>query len=130
MSLIMTVTDNGINLARDGYSGANNPKLLYVAVGSGTNAPTTSDTALQNETFRKLITSYTNGSTGIIIVTLYIAQTDAVGLDIEEVGVYGGNTAAPTLNSGVLVARALYPHGIKANTESINLQCTIPITRS
>lgn len=130
MSITMTVTDGGLNLARDGYSGANNPKLLYVAVGSGTNTPTNGDTILQTEVFRKVITAYTNGSTGIIIVTLYLAQTDAVGKDIEEIGIFGGNSASAALNSGVLVARALYPHGIKGNAESINLQCNIPVTRS
>ena len=127
MAISMVVTNSGLNLLRDGLSGANNPKLLYIAVGSGTAAPSTGDTALGNETFRKAITAFTNGTNGEVTATLYLAQNDAVGLDIEEIGIYGGSAASATLGSGVLFARALYPHGIKVNTESINLPCDITL---
>lgn len=128
-TLTMTVTDAGLNLVRDGFSGANNPKITYVAVGSGMTAPADGDTTLGTELFRKAVTSYTNNGTGGIIVTLYLSQSDAVGQDIEEVGVFAGSTASATLGSGVLVARALFGHGNKSDTESINLQCNIPIGR-
>lgn len=127
MAISMTLTDDGRNLLRDALSGAQNPKLLYVAIGSGTSAPATGDTQLGSEFFRKAITSYTPGSTGDILVTLYLSQSDAVGQDIEEVGIFGGSTATPALNSGVLFARALYSHPNKTNTESINLQCDIQL---
>lgn len=125
MAITMTVTNAGLNMLRDGFSGANNPKLLYIAVGSGTSTPAAGNTALGNETFRKAITAFTTGGTGEIIATLYLAQNDAVGLDIEEVGIFGGSGASSTLGSGVLFAQALFAHGIKSNTESINLQCDI-----
>lgn len=129
MAITMTVTDDGLNLVRDALSGANNAKLTYIAVGSGMTAPADGDTAMGNELFRKAVTSYTNNGTGGIIVTLYLSQSDAVGMDIEEVAVFGGSTASTTLGSGVLVARALFGHGSKSGTESINLQCSIPIGR-
>lgn len=127
MAITMTITNAGLNLLRDGLSGANNPKLLYIAVGSGTNTPSVGDTALGNELFRKTITAFTNGTNGEVIATLYLAQNDAVGMDIEEVGIFGGGSASTTLGSGVLFARAIYSHGTKANTESINLPCDITL---
>lgn len=125
MAITMTITDAGKNMRRDAYSGANNCKLSYVSVGSGTNTPSSGDTALGNEVFRKAVTAYTNGGTGELLVTLYLAQTDAVGQDIEEIGIWGGNTASTAIGSGVLFARARYSHGTKSGTESINLQCDI-----
>lgn len=127
MAITMTLTDAGRNLLRDSLSGANNPKLTYIALGSGMTAPLTSDTQLGAEFFRKAVTSYTTGGTGEILVTLYLSQTDAVGQDIEEVGIYGGSTATTAFNSGVLFARALFSHGNKSDTESINLQCDIQL---
>lgn len=127
MAITMTLTDAGRNLLRDSLSGAQNPKLLYVAIGSGMTAPAAGDTQLGSEFFRKAITSYTTGGTGEILVTLYLSQSDAVGQDIEEVGIFGGGDATTTLNSGVLFARALYSHSTKTDTESINLQCDIQL---
>lgn len=129
MALTMTITDDGLDLVRDGFSGANNPKLMYIAVGSGMTTPADGDTTMGNELFRKAVTSFTNNGTGGLIATLYLSQSDAVGMDIEEVAVFGGSTASTALGSGVMVARALFGHGNKSDTESINLQCSIPIGR-
>lgn len=124
----IVITSAGLNLLRDGVSGANNSKFLYFAVGSSSTAPSVSDTQLGAETFRKAVTSYTNGgSTGEIIVSAYLGPTDAVGLDIEEVGVFGGNAATTALNSGVLIAHGLFSHNPKTGTESIVLQFDLTI---
>ena len=112
-------TNAGLNLLRDGESGAQSPKVTYFAIGSGNATPAATDTQLQNETFRKPITSYTNGSSnGEIIFTGVLANGDAVGANIEEVGWFGGN-ASGTRNSGVLIARGLYAHNPKLSSESI-----------
>jgi hypothetical protein len=111
-------TDAGLNLLRDGESGAQNPKVTYVAIGSGSATPLTTDTTLQNETFRKTITSYTVGTTGDITVNATLGNSDAVGANIQEVGFFGGN-ATSTRNSGVLVGRGLFAHNPKLASESI-----------
>jgi hypothetical protein len=103
-------TDAALNLLRDGSRGTQNPKVTYVAVGSGSATPLSTDTQLQNEVFRKTITSYTVGTTGDITVNATLGNSDAVGANIQEVGFFGGN-ATGTRNSGVLVARGLFTIG-------------------
>lgn len=118
----ITVTNAGLNLFRDGLDGVNNPKITYVAIGSSSTAPAVTDTMLGNETFRKKIVNWTNGaSTGEILVNGYLNSGDAVGLNIQEVGFFAGNTASATPNSGILVAHGLLAHGTKLNTEGIQL---------
>lgn len=111
-------TDVGLNLLRDGESGAQNPKVTYVAIGSGSAAPTNADTQLQNETFRKTVTSYTVGTTGDITVNATLGNSDAVGANIQEVAFFAGN-ATSARNSGVMIARGLYVHNPKLASESI-----------
>lgn len=118
----ITITNAGRNLIRDGEKGSTNPKILYFAIGTNNTAPTASDTKLGAEVFRKAISSYTNGvSTGEILANCYLAPSDAIGVAIAEVGVFGGSSASSTANSGVLLARGLYSH-TKTGLESITLQ--------
>jgi len=117
----ITITTVGKNLIRDGLSNANKPLISYVALGTDSTAPSAGDTALKAEAFRKAVTSYTNGSTGEILVNMYLSPADAVGLVIAEVGFFGGSSASTTANSGVLLARGLYSH-THVNTESIQFQ--------
>ncbi len=123
MSIAMTVTNNGHNMFRSSTNGTANPKFFYVAIGSGTTTPTVTDTQLQAETFRKAITSYVNGaSVGEILISCYLAPSDAIGANIQEIGVFCDLTASSTANSGTLFARALWAHPTKTATESIILQ--------
>jgi hypothetical protein len=119
----LTLTDSGRNLRRDALKGTDSCKVLYFALGSGTTAPTTSDTKLQNETFRKAISSFSNGAAvGEALINAYIAPTDAVGANIQEVGAFAGNSAKSTANSGIMIGRALFAHNPKTNLESLTLQ--------
>jgi hypothetical protein len=122
----ITITNAGLNMLRDGLSGANNPIITYVALGTGNTAPSAGDTQLVAEVFRKAVTSYLNGSTGEILINMYLAPGDAVGDGIQEVGFFGGNSASPLANTGVLLARGLYSH-TKLNTESIQFQLDLTI---
>ncbi len=123
----ITITNAGLNLIRDGVAGNNNSKVTYVAVGTGSTAPTTGDTKLQSEVLRKKISSYTNGaSVGEILVNGYLNANDAVGVNIQEVGFFGSNSATSAANSGVLVARGLFSH-TKLSTEGIPLQLDLVI---
>lgn len=124
----IVITNAGLNMIRDSLSGANNPLITYVALGSSNTAPSASDTQLGNETFRKAVTSYTNGgSSGEILINMYLAPGDDVGDNIEEVGFFGGSSATSAANTGVLLAHGLYAHNPKLNTESIQFQLDLTI---
>src|SRR5579872_4868926 len=114
----ITKTNAGLNLFRDGEAGANNPQITYVALGNSTTTPTAGDTTLGNETFRKQVTTYTNGATGEILITMYLGPNDDIGADVEEVGFFGGSTASSQPNSGILVAHGLWTHSPKTALES------------
>lgn len=119
----ITITNAGLNLLRDGTKGANNIKIKYVAFGSSSTAPAVTDTQLGNETYRKAVTSYTNGgATGEILVNGYLGPGDAVGKNIQEIGFFGGNAAGPSANTGVLFAHGLYSHNPKTGIESLQAQ--------
>src|SRR5260221_12132782 len=105
----ITKTDVGLNLIRSSNSGTANDIITYVSLGTDSTVPTTGDIKLGAEVFRKKITSYVNGITGEIFISMYLAPGDTVGTAIAEVGFWGGN-ASNTPNSGVLLARGLYSH--------------------
>jgi len=118
-TIAMQKTNGWLNLLRNGMAGSDNPKVTYLALGSGTTAPSISDTQLVAETFRKAVTSYSTGSNGEILISMFLGPSDLVGGDIEEVGVYAGSSATNTPNSGILVARGLWSHPSKSGSESV-----------
>ena len=122
------ITNAGSNLYRDSSSGASVPKITYVALGTSTTSPTAADTKLGAEVFRKAVTSYTNGTTGEILINMYLAPLDSVGTDIEEVGFFGGTSPTGTANTGVLLARGLWHHSPKTNLESITFSLDFTFT--
>jgi hypothetical protein len=124
------VTNAGSNLYRDSMSSTSVPKITYVALGTSTTSPTAADTKLGAEVFRKAVTSYTNGSTGEVFISMYLGPLDAVGDDIEEVGFFGGTSATSTANTGVLLARGLWHHNPKTNLESITFTLDFTFTHS
>lgn len=120
-TIAMTKTNEWLNVTADGYAGIDNPKITYVAIGSGTSTPSSSQTQLDTETFRKAVTSYSRGGTGELFVNVFLGPSDAVGFDIEEVALFAGNAATTTPNSGRMVARGLWSHPSKSGSESITL---------
>jgi hypothetical protein len=118
----ITITDVGHDLIRDQGVKA----VSYVALGTSSTAPTTADTTLGVEAFRKAVTSIANGGAhGEAIIIMYLAPGDYLA-NIQEVGFFGGSSASATPNSGVLLARGLYVHNPHVNTESI--QFTLDFT--
>ena len=116
MSVPMTITNAGLNLWRDGASGANNPTIKFLAVGTSSNGPQASDTQLGAEVFRKAISTFTNGlNPGELLITCYLGPADAANVNIQEVGIIGGSTATSAPNTGVLIAHGLYAHNKAAN---------------
>jgi hypothetical protein len=124
-AIAMTKTTDGRNLFRDSVSGSSDPTITYFALGSNSTSPTVSDHALGNETFRKSITGWSATTDGVILINVYVGPNDAVGLDIEEVGVFGGDSASSDANTGVMIGRGLWSHSNKLNTESFQLQLTL-----
>jgi hypothetical protein len=120
-TIAITKTTGWINVVRNGFAGSDNPKISYVAVGSGTTTPSSSDTQLAAETFRKAVTTYTAGGNGELLVSMFLGPSDLVGGDIEEVGLFAGSGATNTPNSGVLIGRGLWSHPSKSGSESITL---------
>jgi hypothetical protein len=120
-----TLTDAGKNLRRDALRaslGISDARVRYVAIGTSSTAPTSADTALGAEVFRKAMTSDANGAAaGEALLTLFLSPQDAVGVNVQEVGWYGGSSASSTPGSGVLIARALFAHNPKTVNESIIL---------
>ncbi len=116
------VTNGWRTVLRDIQIGARTTALTidYVAVGTGTTAPTAADTRLAAEIFRKPITQRAAGAAvGEALFTLSLAPQDIPGTTIQEVGWFSGGTAAA--NSGTLIARVLYVH-LHTASENLNLQ--------
>ena len=118
MSIPITITNDGLNLFRNGESGADNPLISYVALGTSSATPTVNDHTLGHEVFRKAVAGYVDGIAGEVLVTMFLADGDAVGLTTYEVGFFGGKTATSSANTGVLVAHGLYTMTGKTDTES------------
>lgn len=80
-------------------------------VGTGlVNTPAATDTQLQNEIFRKAVTSVANGgATGEALITVYLAPGDE-NAQLQEVGWFAGAGATGSPNTGVLLARGVYSH--------------------
>lgn len=115
------ITNAGKNHVRDSIAGTVTSKIGYVAVGSASTAPSTSDTALGTEQFRKQVTSRSVGGTGALTTTVYIAPNEA-NVQIEEIGWFAG-AATGTPGSGTLISRVLYSH-LKNALESIQIDRT------
>lgn len=124
----ITITNAGLNLIRDAMQGQNSSLITWVALGTSNTAPTTSDTVLGNEVFRKKVTTYASGvNPGEVVISMYLGASDANGVDVEEVAFFGGNSATSAPNTGVMLARGLYSHNPKVSTESISFQLDLTI---
>ena len=116
------ITTAGKNLLAKALRESTDCEIKYIAIGSSNTAPSTSDSQLGSETFRKAVTSQVAGSSGVTITNLYVAPEEAVGT-IEEIGFFSGSTASATINSGTLYARVLYSR-TKTAVESIQIERT------
>lgn len=118
-----TLTDAGKNLRRNALRGSlsdRDTRVTYVAIGTSSAAPGAGDVALGAEVFRKAMTGDANGAAaGEALFTLFLSPQDAVGVNVQEVGWFGGSGASGTAGSGVLIARALFAHNPKTANESI-----------
>lgn len=113
------ITDDGLNLIAQSLRDGTSPEITYIALGSGSTAPTNLDHTLVSEQFRKTVTQHIDNGTGDTQTICYIAPFEANDFDIQEIGAFGG-AADDTSGSGTLIARWLYSRQ-KTDLESIQV---------
>lgn len=115
------VTNAGRNLLREALRIPIDAGIRFVALGSGTAPPAVTDTQLQAEQFRKVVTRQEVGAVGEMITTMFVAPFEANTFVINEIGWFAGPDATATVNSGILIARVLWTRA-KNNMESIQIE--------
>lgn len=119
----LTVTNSGHNFLRDCATGGDSWTNIYFAVGSGTSSTLPGRTLLDNELWRKIVTNITNGANiGEVLFNCFMSDSDAVGVNIQEIAIYAGITASSSSNTGKMIGRALWAHNPKTSGESMQFQ--------
>src|ERR1700738_2573206 len=120
--IALTITDDGHNFIRDTATGADQWTNIYFSLSSDTSTPASTDHTI-NEVFRKLVTIAVNGpSVGEVLFNCFVSDSDAVGVNIQKVGVFVGLTASSSSNSGKMLGSGLWAHNPKTSTESLQVQ--------
>lgn len=92
-------------------------EIKYFAIGTGTTAVTNADTQLDNEHSRyPVVSGPTLTTTGEITTEFTIRETEGQ-IVIQEIGIFCGSTATASLNTGTLLARALWTYDKTGNIE-------------
>jgi hypothetical protein len=97
----------GLNLLRDAIYGDSVTFYSHIAIGTGTTAPTASDTALETEIFpdganRSAISSRTKPSAKAVRLQMLVGVGEANGEDITEIGAVNAATGGTFMNRIVL----------------------------
>lgn len=93
-------------MLRGVYTGGNNYlKINYFALGTGTTAPSVSQTQLANEQFRKQVTQRT--ASGYDVITTCSIGAGEANFHIYEIGVFCGDSATDTADTGLMLSRVL-----------------------
>lgn len=95
----------------------------YVGLGTGTTAPSNSDTQLETETYRNTTASATNSS-NIGYITGFFGLTETSGT-FREVGLFMGATG--TANSGTILSRSAI-NITKSTSNTLTIDWTLTIS--
>ena len=98
------IVNNGRFMVANLLSGVDNSGVTYFAMGSGVTSPVITNTALETESFRKLIGSRTVESLYYAKFVTFLSSSEANG-SFREAALVGGSTASVTAGSGVLFSR-------------------------
>lgn len=101
----------GRNLLRDFLAGDGPAALSHVALGTGTTTPAATDTALQAEVFRDVITQRIK-DTAKLTVKYYLGTQYANGYTLAEAGLFNAATG------GVMYARVTFPPDAKTVSQA------------
>lgn len=96
--------------------GADALAVKYFAFGTGDEAVTPEDTALDLEVYRKQITQMQNPEAGVVQTVVSLGAQEC-NYHIREIGVFAGPDAAITAGSGTLLSRILVD--IEKNTNIV-----------
>lgn len=96
-----------------------NLDIKYLAVGTSNAALNDNDTQLGNEIFRTQFQSSDNTATGEFQTNFTILDSEAVG-QIEELGIFCGDSATASANTGIMLSRVLYSRN-KTALEEIDI---------
>lgn len=80
----------------------NGLQIKYLAIGTGTNTASPTDTQLQTEVFRVQPTS--RAITADYVQTIWVIPVQIGNFTYKEIGVFAGDATA-TLNSGMMISR-------------------------
>jgi hypothetical protein len=117
------VTDVGLNEIRNFLSGTATDFDNF-AIGTGTTAAASDDTALETEVFRDTITQRSNIDTGEMQFKYYLSSDDANGNAISEAGILDASSG------GDLLARVVFAADDKTASEAWNFVWTFTIGRA
>lgn len=90
------IVNAGLNLIRDVLSGTAD-KPSHIAVGTGTTAAASGDTALETEVDRIPLTAQKQGGTGALEYVTTLDSTEANGNSLSEVGVLNASSGGALL---------------------------------
>lgn len=105
-----------------GNNTAASGQIMHLGIGDDNTAPTATDSALGNETYRVPVISQSITGTGELTSEFYITATEFSGT-IEELGIFGGYFFSEDWNggsgvdTGMLLARILYSDTKTTNEE-------------
>lgn len=101
----------------------NDPYINYVALGTGTNVPASTDTKLQTEYVRKVVASGDN-TANIAYVTGFFGQTEG-NTTLKEAGLFSNATGVA--DSGILLSRVAI-NITKTASQTLTLDWSLEIT--
>lgn len=104
------------------FDTAENLLINYIALGSGTTAPASSDTQLQTEVYRNEVASISN-SGKIIYVTAFFNDTEVSGT-FREAGLFAGATGVA--DSGNIASR-IAVNITKSTSETLTIDWIITV---
>lgn len=84
-----------------------NLDIKYLAIGTDGTALNDNDTQLGNEIFRTQFLTSDNDATGQFTTTFAVLDSEAVA-QWEEIGIFCGDSATSTANTGIMLSRILY----------------------
>jgi len=102
--------------------------IKYLAIGTSGTAVNDNDTQLGAEIFRVQFDSSNNNATGQFTTTFSVLDSEAVGT-WQELGIFCGDSATITPNSGKMLSRILYTK-VKTSLEEVSVSRIDTIARA
>lgn len=122
-NMFVTAGKNNLAAALAGSAVANKGKVTYCALGGGTTAPALSDTKLETEIGRKLV-SVRSAALNVATFQTFFTTSECVGT-LREAGLFGDDATA-TADSGVLFCRTAI-NRTKSSSDTLTLTWTVTI---